>query len=75
MCGATIPSSLISRLEAVQDDSETVRKIGIDHATQQCEALLMNGAPGIHFYTLNRSKSTLHILENIKSQVNPLQNN
>ena len=74
MCGATIPSLLLGRLEAAQDDPETVRKIGIDHATIQCELLLLEGAPGIHFYTLNRSNATLKILETLRGQVDPTGN-
>ncbi len=66
MCGATIPSLLLGRLEAAQDDPETVRKIGVDHAVLQCELLLREGAPGIHFYTLNRSNATLKILETLR---------
>ena len=66
MCGSTIPALLMERLEAVQDDPETVRQLGIDHATEQCEHLLQEGAPGIHFYTLNRSNATLKILESLK---------
>ena len=65
MCGATIPTDLMLRLEAVQDDPESVYQIGIDHATNQCEELLMAGVPGIHFYTLNRSRATLSVLERL----------
>jgi len=67
MCGATVPPDLLARLESVQDDPEAVRQIGIDHATTQCENLLVEGAPGIHFYTLNRSRATLSVLEHLKS--------
>jgi len=67
MCGSTIPASLMERLEAVQDDPETVRQLGIDHAAEQCEHLLQEGAPGIHFYTLNRSNATLKILESLRN--------
>ncbi len=66
MCGSTIPALLMERLEAVQDDPEMVRQLGIDHAAEQCEHLLQEGAPGIHFYTLNRSNATLKILESLK---------
>jgi methylenetetrahydrofolate reductase (NADPH) len=66
MCGSTIPAALMERLDAVQDDPETVRQLGIDHATEQCERLLQEGAPGIHFYTLNRSNATLKILESLR---------
>ena len=65
MCGATIPHDLMVRLEAVQDDPESVCQIGIDHAANQCRKLLMRGAPGIHFYTLNRSRATLSVLERL----------
>jgi methylenetetrahydrofolate reductase (NADPH) len=65
MCGATIPPDLMGRLETVQDNPESVYQIGIDHATNQCEELLMQGAPGIHFYTLNRSRATLSILKRL----------
>lgn len=66
LCGSTIPAALMERLDAVQDDPETVRQLGIDHATEQCERLLQEGAPGIHFYTLNRSNATLKILESLR---------
>jgi len=65
MCGATIPHDLMVRLEEVQDDPESVCQIGIDHAANQCRKLLMYGAPGIHFYTLNRSRATLSVLERL----------
>jgi methylenetetrahydrofolate reductase (NADPH) len=65
MCGTTIPADLMLRLEAAQDDPESVYQIGIDHATNQCEELLMAGVPGIHFYTLNRSRATLSVLERL----------
>jgi methylenetetrahydrofolate reductase (NADPH) len=66
MCGATIPKDLMVRLEKVQGDPESVYKIGVDHATDQCEKLLMEGAPGVHFYTLNRSRATLSVLERLR---------
>ena len=68
MCGATVPADLMTRLESVQDDPESVRGIGIDHATGQCENLLSQGAPGIHFYTLNRSRATLSVLERLNKR-------
>lgn len=75
MCGATIPDSLIKRLEDAADEPEAVSRIGVEHATDQCVELLSKGVPGIHFYTLNRSKSTLHIMENLKNLVKlPLGN-
>jgi len=66
MCGSTIPKTLMRQLESAQDEPETVRKIGIEHATVQCELLLQEEAPGIHFYTLNRSNATLKIMESLR---------
>jgi len=67
MCGATIPKALLHMLDPIQEDREAVIEVGIDHATRQCEELLRQGAKGIHFYTLNRSRSTMRILENLRS--------
>jgi methylenetetrahydrofolate reductase (NADH) len=66
MCGATIPKTLLEKLEAVKDDPEAVRRVGVEHAIAQCRELLARGAPGIHFYTLNRSRATVDILEALK---------
>ena len=66
MCGASLSSSLLAKFEGVEDDSEKVRQTGIEHAIDQCRELLENKAPGIHFYTLNRSKATLAILGALK---------
>ncbi len=65
MCGATIPDPLLSELELVQEDGEAVTTIGIRHAVKQCRELLGQGAPGIHFYTLNKSSATRAILESL----------
>lgn len=66
MCGATIPAPLLAKLEAVTGDADAVMEVGVEHATRQCRALLEGGAPGIHFYTLNRSLSTRKILANLQ---------
>ena len=66
MCGACLPDALRQKIEAVEDDAEAVRQIGIYHATRQCEDLLRDGVPGIHFYTLNRSTATRAIYQSIK---------
>jgi len=66
LCGTTVPAELDERLRAVQDDPEAVAGIGVDWATRQCRLLLENGAPGIHFYTLNRSRSTAEILARLR---------
>ena len=66
MCGATIPEPLVKKLEKVQDKNEEVEKIGIEFAVKQCEDLLENGVKGLHFYTLNKSKATIEIYNQIK---------
>ena len=66
MCGASLPNALRQKIEAVEDDAEAVRQVGIYHATRQCEDLLRDGVPGIHFYTLNRSTATRAIYQSIK---------
>jgi methylenetetrahydrofolate reductase (NADPH) len=67
MCGATIPPNLLRKIEAAQNDPHEVERCGIAHATTQCRELLDQGAPGIHFYTLNRSRATWSVFENLKS--------
>jgi len=67
MCGATIPEELVRRLEAVRGDPERVRAVGVEHATAQCRELIARGAPGIHFYTLNRSRATVDILDALRA--------
>jgi methylenetetrahydrofolate reductase (NADH) len=64
LCGASIPRGLRARLEACASDDEIIQA-GIDWATEQCQALLAGGAPGLHFYTLNRSHSAKTILESL----------
>jgi methylenetetrahydrofolate reductase (NADPH) len=60
-CGATIPFELAEELDRRRDDPNAVMELGIAHATAQCIDLLEHGAPGIHFYTLNRSTATREI--------------
>lgn len=67
MCGARIPRRLLGELERFQYEPETVLQIGIAHATAQCVSLLQQGAPGVHFFTLNRSRPALAILQAIRS--------
>ena len=67
MCGASLPDDLRRKLEAVEDDAEAVRYIGMYHSTQQCLALLQEGVAGIHFYTLNRSTATRAIYQFIRA--------
>lgn len=62
LCGAQIPPALRDKIEPLRDDHSAVRAIGIEHATAQCRDLLAQGAPGVHFYTLNRSTATRAIV-------------
>lgn len=66
LCGAKIPAPLATALEQVQENSDAVIQLGIDHATQQCRDLLVAGVSGIHFYTLNRSHSSEEILRRLQ---------
>ena len=68
MCGATIPASLRDLLAGVRDDEDAVSAIGIEWARDQCRRLLEGGAPGLHFYTLNRSRSTREILGLLRAE-------
>lgn len=65
LSGAEIPPELMARFDGVEEPAE-VRRIGVEIATELCEALLAAGAPGLHFYTLNRSRATLEIFEALK---------
>lgn len=65
LCGATLPQSLATKLDELGNDDNAVRAFGIDYATRQCEELLAGGAPGLHIYSLNRSRSTVSILKNL----------
>jgi methylenetetrahydrofolate reductase (NADPH) len=69
MCGATIPSALHEQLERHHDsqNGEGVIDLGVAYATLQCADLLARGAPGIHFYTLNKSPATRAILSALKA--------
>ena len=66
MCGSAIPDALRRELHARGDDTEAVLDFGVAYATLQCAELLAAGAPGIHFYTLNRSPATRAILSALK---------
>jgi methylenetetrahydrofolate reductase (NADPH) len=67
MCGAKIPPDLLRSIEAVQGDPRAVEHCGVLHAAFQCRELLAQGAPGIHFYTLNKSRATWAIFQNLKN--------
>lgn len=65
MCGASIPHEMKAAIERLGDDQTSVEAFGIEYATKQCAELLANGAPGLHFYTLNKSKATRQICTNL----------
>ena len=63
--GTPIPDSIMKRFLEVEDDSESVRALGVEIATDLCQKLLAEGVPGIHFYTMNSSTATREIYENL----------
>jgi methylenetetrahydrofolate reductase (NADPH) len=63
MCGSKIPHPLLEKLEGLEKDPEAVYQAGVEYATDQCKDLLANGCPGLHFYTLNKSKATVQIVK------------
>jgi methylenetetrahydrofolate reductase (NADPH) len=65
MCGAEIPRWIAKRLEAFRDDADAIREFGADVVADLCRKLVAGGAPGIHFYTLNRARATLAIHERL----------
>ena len=67
MCGASIPDDLEAQLNGRADDPEAIAELGVAYATLQCSDLLARGAPGIHFYTLNRSPATRAILAALRA--------
>jgi methylenetetrahydrofolate reductase (NADPH) len=64
-CGAEIPRWIRKRLEAYGDDMESIRAFGLDVTTALCDRLLADGAPGLHFYTLNRAGPSRAIWEQL----------
>ena len=64
-CGAKRPRELESALREYGDDDAAVTQWGIDYATRQCDELLRGGAPGLHFYTLNRARSTVEVVRSL----------
>ena len=65
MSGTSIPLDLAEQLQRVADDPDEVRRIGVEHATGLCRELLAGGAPGLHFYTMNRAAATLEVCANL----------
>ena len=67
LCGASIPPKLRAAMEVRRADGDAARDLGVAYATLQCADLLRRGAPGVHFYTLNRSTSTRAILAALRA--------
>jgi methylenetetrahydrofolate reductase (NADPH) len=65
LSGAAVPEWVIERLRVVADQPDEVRKVGVELATELCAELLAAGAPGLHFYTMNRSTATREIYGNL----------
>jgi methylenetetrahydrofolate reductase (NADPH) len=65
LSGSKIPPALRLKLDQLAGDDATAAEFGIEYATRQCEELLRTGAPGLHFYTLNKSHSTGQVLKNL----------
>jgi len=69
VCGATITNELQERLDAVNaDDKNAVLNLGVDFAVAQCRGLLKEGVDGLHFYTMDRNKSTTEIINRLKNE-------
>lgn len=66
LSGAPFPPELAAQFEAVSQDRQAVRALGIDHATRLCERLLAEGAPGLHFITFNRGAATREVWANLE---------
>ena len=66
LCGSRIPAAVAAKLEELGDNDAAVTEYGIDFATKQCQDLLASGAPGIHFYTLNKAQPTVRIMQNLR---------
>ncbi|MDQ3895668.1 MAG: methylenetetrahydrofolate reductase, partial [Actinomycetota bacterium] len=65
LSGCEVPPEVVAKVEAVADDPEDVRRVGVELATELCQDLLDNAVPGLHFYTLNRSTATREIYANL----------
>jgi methylenetetrahydrofolate reductase (NADPH) len=65
LSGSKIPPALRAKLEQLTGNDEAAAGFGIEYATRQCEELLRAGVPGLHFYTLNKSRSTVQVLKNL----------
>jgi methylenetetrahydrofolate reductase (NADPH) len=69
MSAAKLPVELSEKLEEYKNNPDKIYQIGIDHAIKQCLDLLETGAPGIHFYTLNKSRAAVEVFESLPRMV------
>ena len=65
LSGAELPDEMVARFDGLTEPAD-VRRVGVQIATELCEQVLELGAPGLHFYTLNRSRATLEIFEALR---------
>lgn len=63
--GSPLPAAMVERFEAIKDDASAVVELGVDYASELSSGLLAGGAPGLHFFTLNRSFSTLRVYRDL----------
>jgi methylenetetrahydrofolate reductase (NADPH) len=70
-CGADLPRWVRLRLEELQDDKPALHDFGLSVVTRLCKTLLSNGAPGLHFYTINQAGPTLRLWQNLRLGVSP----
>lgn len=67
LCGTRIPAEMEADLARLQADHDAVVRYGVEWAVKQCRELLAGGAPGVHFYTLNKSRSTAEVLKRLRA--------
>lgn len=65
LCGARLTTEITDRLNELGDDNDAVSEFGIEYASRQCEELISEGVEGLHFYTLNKSRPTLEVVNNL----------
>jgi methylenetetrahydrofolate reductase (NADPH) len=65
MAATSFPADLLEKMEEYRDNDEKAYQTGLDHSIRQCVDLLRNGAPGIHFYTLNKSHAAVEVFESL----------